>query len=81
MLQSNASLTPRTIIPQPIGYWNVSQVSNFASMFSGADDFNQPLAKWDVRAGCSFTEVRIEHVGFVKSDIFAYALFINHFYL
>ena len=31
-----------------IGGWNVSSVTNMASMFSGAAAFDQPIGGWDV---------------------------------
>ena len=33
---------------QPIGQWDVSQVTNMSSMFHGAGAFNQPIEQWDV---------------------------------
>lgn len=32
----------------PIGTWDVSRVTNMASVFSGRDTFNEPLTDWDV---------------------------------
>ena len=33
---------------QPIGNWDVSNVTNMGSMFFGNSTFNQPIGKWDV---------------------------------
>ena len=33
---------------QPIGNWDVSQVTNMEAMFSSASAFNQPIGNWDV---------------------------------
>jgi surface protein len=33
---------------QPIGSWNVSNVTNMSEMFSGCDSFNQPIGSWNV---------------------------------
>ena len=33
---------------QPIGNWNVSNVTNMSFMFQSAKSFNQPIGKWDV---------------------------------
>ncbi|MGM0588506.1 MAG: FG-GAP-like repeat-containing protein [Bacteroidota bacterium] len=33
---------------QGIGDWNVSQVTNMASMFQGAKSFNQDISSWDI---------------------------------
>jgi surface protein len=33
---------------QPIGKWDVSNVTDMSAMFKGADSFNQPIGKWDV---------------------------------
>ena len=32
---------------QPIGNWNTANVTNMASMFSGATAFNQPIGNWN----------------------------------
>jgi surface protein len=33
---------------QPIGHWNVSNVTNMWCMFAGAKEFNQPIGMWNV---------------------------------
>ena len=33
---------------QPIGKWNVSNVTDMQYMFSGAEAFNQPIGNWNV---------------------------------
>jgi surface protein len=33
---------------QPIGHWNVSNVTNMSCMFQSASDFNQPIGAWNV---------------------------------
>ena len=33
---------------QPIGNWDVSNVTNMFSMFSNAAAFNQPIGDWNV---------------------------------
>jgi surface protein len=33
---------------QPIGHWNVSNVTNMSSMFQCAKEFNQPIGMWNV---------------------------------
>ncbi len=35
---------------QPIGNWNVANVTNMSSMFFVSETFNQPLDSWDTRA-------------------------------
>ena len=37
-----------TSFNQPIGNWNVSNVTLMNKMFSGATSFNQPISDWDV---------------------------------
>jgi len=43
-----------TTFNQPIGNWNVSNVSNFSAMFDNCLNFNQPLAGWNVSKGTNF---------------------------
>ena len=33
---------------QPIGSWDVSNVTDMGSMFYAAEAFNQPIGDWDV---------------------------------
>jgi surface protein len=40
---------------QPIGHWNVSNVTNMSCMFQSASDFNQPIGAWNVS--------RVENMG------------------
>lgn len=37
-----------TALNQPLGSWNVSQVTDMSKMFFAARSFNQPLGSWDV---------------------------------
>ena len=37
-----------TSFNQPIGDWNVSNVTDMKLMFREADSFNQPIGDWDV---------------------------------
>ena len=37
-----------TSFNQPIGNWDVSNVTDMQSMFNGATSFNQPIGDWDV---------------------------------
>ena len=41
---------------EPLGKWNVSNVTNMARMFKGASTFNQPL-DWDVSGVTNMTEM------------------------
>jgi surface protein len=37
-----------TVFNQPIGNWDVSNVTNMISMFANTDAFNQPIENWDL---------------------------------
>ena len=37
-----------TSFNQPLGSWDISQVNNISSIFSGATSFNQPLNSWNI---------------------------------
>jgi surface protein len=49
---------------QPIGDWDVSNVTSMRWMFSHASSFNQDLSKWKLKHGCDteymFVECRIK---------------------
>ena len=40
-----------------ISSWNVSNVSNFSSMFIGASNFNSDLSNWDVSSAVDFSNM------------------------
>ena len=42
---------------EPIGCWDVSEVTNFSAMFSGATKFNQDISGWDVSKGTTFQDM------------------------
>ena len=47
-INGNLNEIPEDLRTIPIGKWDVSNVKNMNSMFSFAENFNQPLHKWNV---------------------------------
>ena len=44
-----------SVFNQDIGDWDVSNGTNFDSMFEGATSFNQDIGNWDVSNSTSFS--------------------------
>ena len=47
---------------QPIGDWDVSNVTDMYSMFKTYDDFNQPIGDWDVSSVTDMGSMFIMHL-------------------
>ena len=52
---------------QPIGDWDVSNVTNMYAMFAGNTSFNQPIGNWDVST-----------VTWMESMFYLLLVLINH---
>jgi len=48
MFLSSALISDVNAFNQPIGNWNVSNVTDMGNMFSYARNFNQNISTWDV---------------------------------
>ena len=46
-----------TAFNQPIGDWQVDQVTNMRFMFAGAAAFDQPLGEWKVDQGTKMNQM------------------------
>jgi surface protein len=51
----NAMFSGANTFNQPIGSWNVSNVTDMYAMFDGANTFNQPIGSWNVSKVTSMT--------------------------
>jgi len=49
-----------TSFNQPLGNWNVSNVTNMSSMFVGARSFNQPLNNWNIGRETNIRDMFLE---------------------
>ena len=63
---------------QPIGDWNVSNVTSMTDMFRGASDFNQPIGDWNVSGVQNMTSM-FKYAGDFNQDLSTWDVTNHHF--
>jgi surface protein len=57
------------VFNQPIGKWDVSKVTNFESMFEGAEAFNQDLSSWNLNKHNNTKDMFLQAISFNQFKI------------
>ena len=60
LLFPNATQVNPTAFNQPIGKWDVSNVTNMIGMFQSAEAFNQDLSSWDVNNVTTYDDFSLD---------------------
>ena len=58
---------------QPIGDWDVSNVTSMSNMFTGAEAFNQPIGNWDV-SNCIYMDYMFYNAATFNQDLSSWSV-------